>query len=131
MRDPLNAKGYRTQRAESPEDLWQPLYDRANYAAAGASSLSFYSVPRGGSATLITAGSAAAKTKGYRDTNMDNANVVPAKLFKFIGVSIGFVHVDYTAATNANAAVLIIVSIIGFLSVVIISPSLLLYHLVV
>jgi hypothetical protein len=30
--DPLQAQGFRTQRAELPEDLWQPLYDRKLYA---------------------------------------------------------------------------------------------------
>lgn len=25
VKDPMNAQGYRTQRAELPEDLWQPL----------------------------------------------------------------------------------------------------------
>lgn len=81
VRDPLAAQGFRTQRAEFPEDLWQPLYDRANYAAAGQSSLSFFSVPRGQSATLITLATAAAKIKTYRDTNMENSNVVPTKMF--------------------------------------------------
>lgn len=100
--DPLNAQGFRTQRAELPEDLWQPLYDRANYAAGGATQISFFATPRGQSATLITAGSAASKTKTYRDTNMDNANVVPTKLYKIVGVSYGIVHNDNTAVTNAE-----------------------------
>lgn len=100
--DPLRAQGYRTQRAELPEDLWQPLYDRANYAAAGSTELSFYSVPKGQTATLITAGSAATKTKTFRDTNMENANVVPAKMFKFVGVSISFMHVTQNAITNSD-----------------------------
>ena len=101
--DPLNAQGYRTQRAELPEDLWQPLYDRVNYAAAGQSNLSFYSIPRGQSATLISpTGTAAAKNKTYRDTNMDNASVVPTKLYKFVGISVGFVHNILTAATNSD-----------------------------
>jgi len=82
--DPLKAQGYRTQRAELPEDLWQPLYDSVNYPAAGSSQLSYFSIPRGQSATLITAGAAAAKTKTYRDTNMENANVVPTKMFEIL-----------------------------------------------
>ena len=39
--DPMKAQAYRTQRAELPEDLWQPLYDRVNYPAAGTSALGF------------------------------------------------------------------------------------------
>ena len=100
--DPLKAQGFRTQRAELPEDLWQPLYDRVNYPAAGISELGFFSSPRGQSATLITAGSAASKVKTYRDTNNENANVVPTKMFKIVGVSLGFIHSDTTAATIAD-----------------------------
>lgn len=92
-RDPLQAQGFRTQRAELPEDLWQPLYDRVNYPAAGATSLSFFSVQRGGNATLITGvAAAAAKAKDYRDTNMENANVVPTKMYKFVGISLAFIN---------------------------------------
>lgn len=32
-RDPMNAQPFRTQRPESPEDLWQPLYDRKYFDA--------------------------------------------------------------------------------------------------
>lgn len=100
--DPMNAQGYRTQRAELPEDLWQPLYDRVNYPAAGATTLSFFSAPKGTSATLITAGAAAARTKTQRDTNLENQNVVPTKMFKFVGISIAFLHL--AAGTLANSA---------------------------
>ncbi len=76
--DPLKAQGFRTQRAESPEDLWQPLYDRVNYPAIGATQLAFFSTPQGQVAPLILGiGAAANKVKTYRDTNMQNANVVP------------------------------------------------------
>lgn len=105
--DPLAAQGYRTQRAELPEDLWQPIYDRANYAAAGTSEIAFFATPRGQSATLITAGTAAAKVKSYRDTNNENANVIPTKMFKIVGMSIGFVHSNNALATNATDRALI------------------------
>jgi hypothetical protein len=98
--DPLKAQGYRTQRAELPEDLWQPLYDRVNYPAAGSSQLSFFSVSRGQSATLIRAGATGTFTKTYRDTNMENANVVPTKMFKFVGISLAYVHEDEGEAAN-------------------------------
>ena len=51
--DPMKAQAYRTQRAELPEDLWQPLYDRVNYPAAGTSALGFFSSSRGQTATLL------------------------------------------------------------------------------
>ncbi len=105
--DPMRAQSYRTQRAELPEDLWQPLYDRANYPVAGTSLVSFYAIPRGQSATLLNTfavpgtWTAAAKGKTFRDTNMENANVVPTKLFKAVGVSWGILHSVVNAALNA------------------------------
>lgn len=103
--DPMKAQAYRTQRAELPEDLWQPLYDRVNYPAAGTSALGFFSSARGQSATLLnteTAGvwTAAAKVKSFRDTNIENSNVVPTKMFKIVGVSVAFL-----SATPAATAV--------------------------
>lgn len=108
MADPMKSQEYRTQRSELPEDLWQPLYDRVNYAAAGASQASFYAVPKGQSATLLSTYTAAtatwvaaAKGKTYRDTNIENSNVVPTKLFKTVGISWGMFHSVITAALNA------------------------------
>ena len=97
--DPMRAQQYRTQRAEMPEDLWQPLYDRVNYPAAGTSALGFFSSSRGQSVTLlstVTAGvwTAAAKVKSFRDTNIENSNVVPTKMFKIVGCSIGFLSAN-------------------------------------
>lgn len=101
-RDPLAAQQYKTQRSDMPEDLWQPLYDRVNIATTVPSSISFFAVPRGQSASLITSAStAASKTKTFRDTNMDSASVVPTKMFKFVGISIAFVHGTKSATTNA------------------------------
>lgn len=97
--DPMKAQAYRTQRAELPEDLWQPLYDRVNYPAAGTSALGFFSSSRGQSATLlstVTAGvwTVATKVKSFRDTNIENSNVVPTKMFKIVGVSVAFLHAN-------------------------------------
>lgn len=97
--DPMKAQAYRTQRAELPEDLWQPLYDRVNYPAAGTSALGFFSSSRGQTATLLStvaAGvwTAASKVKSFRDTNIENSNVVPTKLFKIVGCSVGFLHAN-------------------------------------
>jgi hypothetical protein len=101
-RDPLKSQGFRTQRAELPEDLWQPLYDRVNYSSGSTTTMSFFSVPRGGSATLITGVAApATKTKDYRDTNMENANVVPTKMFKFVGISLAIINQVPGTSTNA------------------------------
>lgn len=106
MNDPMRAQSYRTQRAELPEDLWQPLYDRVNYPAAGTSALGFFSSSRGQSVTLLStvaAGvwTAAAKVKSFRDTNIENSNVVPTKMFKVVGCSVAFLHADQNA-TNCS-----------------------------
>lgn len=107
-RDPMNAQPYRTQRADLPEDLWQPLYDRAHYAAAGTSDLSFFSVPKGQTATLIEGQSInTTRTKSYRDTNNENANVVPTKMFKIVGISIGFIHQDPDNVANSQDRTLV------------------------
>lgn len=99
-RDPLKARQFRTQRPESPEDLAQPLYDRVNLATTVPSSSSFFATPKGQSATLIVGTATSSKTKTYRDTNIETANVVPSKLYKFFGFSLGFVHTTQNASTN-------------------------------
>lgn len=108
MGDPMKSQEYRTQRSELPEDLWQPLYDRANYAVGGANQVAFFGVPKGQNATLLSTftaatatWAAAAKSKTYRDTNIENSNVVPTKLFKTVGISWGIYHSVINAALCA------------------------------
>lgn len=104
--DPMKSQDYRTQRSELPEDLWQPLYDRVNYAVGGANQASFFAVPKGQSATLLATfatpqtWTASSKGKTYRDTNIENANVVPTKLFKTVGISWAMFHSVINSATN-------------------------------
>jgi len=102
MPDPLRAQGFRTQRAELPEDLWQPLYDRANYGTAGVTQMAFFSVPQGQTATIIRNAAAVSVTKGYLETNMQNANVVPTKMFKFVGITLAYVFGTESLATNGT-----------------------------
>lgn len=105
--DPLNPQAFRTQRVESPEDLWQPLYDRANIAATGGAgtlpaSAAFFSIPVGQNATLIRNNTSAAVAKTKRDTNMDSAGVVPTKLYKFHGISLAYIHGQFTGAIASD-----------------------------
>ncbi len=103
MRDPIRAQNYKTQRGDSPEDLWQPLYDRVNVATTVPTSLGFFANPQGQTVTLITnTTTSATVVKSYRDTNIQNANVVPTKLFKFVGISLGFVQIPTAAATATH-----------------------------
>ena len=108
MGDPMKSQDYRTQRSELPEDLWQPLYDRANYAVGGSNQVAFFGVPKGQNATLLSTFTAAtgtwiaaSKSKTYRDTNIENSNVVPTKLFKTVGISWGIYHSVIGAALNS------------------------------
>lgn len=102
--DPINAQRYATQRPYSPEDLAQPLYDRVNYPVGGVNQLRCFSQPLGTVVTLNQAGVVnAAKNKSYRDTNMDNAGVVPTKRYTFTGLSINYIPVQQVS-TVANTA---------------------------
>lgn len=100
--DPLKAVQFRTQRAEDPEDLWQPLYDRVNVATTVPGQVSFFSSQKGQSVTLICGATTGTVIKSYRDTNIETAGVVPSKLYRFGGLSLAFVHADRDAITNSQ-----------------------------
>lgn len=102
--DPGQFAKYRTQMRESPEDIWQPVYDRKNYPAAGTFELIYFSIPVGGSDTLIRAGAAAAVTKTRRDTNLEQQGVIPTKAFKIHGFSLCFIPVQQIASATGFAA---------------------------
>lgn len=104
--DPINAQRYATQRPYSPEDLAQPLFDRINYPAAGATELRCFTQPLGSVVTLNQAGVAlATKTKSYRDTNMDNAGVVPTKRYTFTGVTINYIPLQQAPAAANTVSI--------------------------
>ena len=91
-RDPGQFARYRTQMREQPEDIWQPVYDRVNYASTGAFELIFFSQPIGASVTLLLPNSApAAKVKTRRDTNLEQQGVIPTKAYKIHGFSLTIV----------------------------------------
>lgn len=103
--DPGQFAKYRTQMRESPEDIWQPIYDRKNYPAAGTFELIYFSIPVGGTDTLIRAGAAASVTKTRRDTNLEQQGVIPTKAFKIHGFSLCFIPVQQAAsATGVSGA---------------------------
>lgn len=103
--DPGNFAQYRTQMRENPEDLWQPIYDRANYAAAGQFEVTFFTIPLGGNATLIRAGVAAAVAKSRRDTNLEQAGVMPSKAFKWVGLSLTFIPLQQAVAVAGTQSI--------------------------
>ena len=109
-RDPMRAQQFRTQRAELPEDLWQPLYDRAHWDAPGLTTVNWFAISRGQSTELFTTHAAvgtwstASRAKTFRDTNIENSNVVPTKMFKIVGVSLGYIHIDNAIAVTRNTS---------------------------
>lgn len=103
--DPAQFARFRTQMREQPEDIWQPVYDRVNYPAAGSNELTFFSVPVGGSATLIRAGVAAAVNKSRRDTNLEQQGVIPTKAFKVHGFSLTLIPLQQAIAAAATPSI--------------------------
>ncbi len=76
-----------------------------NYPAAGASELSFFTTPKGQSATLIRAGVAAAVTKTRRDTNLEQSGVVPSKALQIHGFSLSFVPLQQAVGVAATSSI--------------------------
>jgi len=103
--DPANMAAFRTQMRENPEDLWQPQYDRVNYPAAGTNEIAFFSIPLGGSATLIRAGVAAAVVKSYRDTNLEQQGVIPTKAFQIHGFSMSLYPLQTAVAVAGTQSI--------------------------
>lgn len=91
-----------------PEELVQPIYDRANISQTIPSSIVLFSIPIGQSTTLIRATAAASVSKTERDTNLRNAGVIPVKAFQVSGISLSLFHADLDSADNARDAALIL-----------------------
>ena len=89
--DPARMKRFRVQDRGRPEDLWQPLYDRANVATAVPASINFFSTARGGTATLIRNTGTSSINKTLRDTNLETSGQLPAKGFQARGLSQYFI----------------------------------------
>ena len=105
-KDPIGLSQYRVQDWNRPEDIAQPLYDRANYPAAGVGTLSFFAIARGGTATLVRAGVTSSVSKTSRDTNLDSVGQLTGRDYLAIGMSMAFIPVQEAYATaNTNAIV--------------------------
>jgi len=88
---PIPNRRYSVLNPNITEYFGQPLYDTANYAAAGQAAVNFFAIPRGQGAFLIPAvgiGAAVAGViKTYRDTNMDVAGFTPDKRWELMGMN--------------------------------------------
>jgi hypothetical protein len=86
--------------------LNQPLYDRVNVPTTiPTAAIPFFTIPAGGSATIIRGSTATAYTKTRRDTNMDIGGQSPQKAFLIVGMSIDFIPISPAAATATGAFV--------------------------
>lgn len=103
--DPANFARFRTQMRERPEDIWQPLYDRVNFLAAGQFEVAWFANPLGSSVTLIQAGASVTKIKTFRDTNLPNQGVLPAKAFQIHGFALHYVPVQQAVGAVATASI--------------------------
>lgn len=66
----------------------QPVWDRKNLAASLTGTISFFTIPKGQSDTLITfTGAPASKQKTLRDTNLLNAGADYSKDYNFYGIA--------------------------------------------
>ncbi len=83
------------------EIIFKPKYDRVQYAAAGSTSLSFFSKPWGSTDTLNTSGTSGSRVKSYRDTNADQQNQQSDRGFIMLGVSIGYIPLSTGIAATA------------------------------
>lgn len=90
-------------RTDDREYFRQPLYDRVNLPVSLSGDVSFFTVPNGGSATLIRFGGTATVNKTYRDTNLPSQNQDPNRDYAVYGCAIGLVPASHTV-TAATAA---------------------------
>src|SRR5258708_9660437 len=104
-RDPMQLAQFRTQMREQPEDIYQPFYDRVNYAAAGQQVVAFFSSPVGAQVTLIRAGVAAVVNKTRRDTNLEQQGVIPTKALQVHGFTVTFIPLQQAVAVAATAGI--------------------------
>lgn len=104
--DPAQMSRFATQMQNQPEDVWQPQYDRTNLPAAGAFEIFFFTIPVGGSATLIRGGATGTFTKTRRDTSLEQQGVIPTKSFLVRGFSMTLIPVQQAVSVAATASIL-------------------------
>ena len=95
------------QNVRNTEEFYYPLFDRTNYPTTGVSQISFFSIPRGQSASLIVNGAVTTVSKSDRDTNLDTPNQINISARTVDGISLNFIPMTLTptsAVTNNVAA---------------------------
>lgn len=88
------------------QDIYQPMWDRVNYPAAGSAQLTFFNIPVGQSATLIVAGVAGANVKTFRDTSFESANILPTKALSCRGLGIKLIPLQQAVAGAATPSIM-------------------------
>ena len=96
---------FRTQRPEMPVDLWQPIYDRMNIATTVPSSIRFFSIPLGGSTTLIRGTASGTFNKTYRDTNWQTAGQDLNAAYEIHGIGKIYIPLQQAPTAAATASI--------------------------
>lgn len=96
-----NLAGHRATVPGVQDEVYMPLYDSAAYAAAGQTSLNFFTTPIGQGATTAP-GALGVKTEA--DTNMTNAGLLPkGNSFYCTGLEFSFIPFNLPGNTGALA----------------------------
>ena len=94
--------GIATMIPDKPEIIFQPLFDRVQYPAAGVASLNFFSNVKGSTQTLNVGGtSTSTHIKSLRDTNMEQAGVMSSKGFIAYGISMAYLPLSTGVTATA------------------------------
>lgn len=89
--NPFNP-AFRTRDNSNPEFVWGPLYDTVQYPASGVAQLSFFTTPKGQTATLIRAGASSSIIKSYVHTNIEQPGISPNTVRTIIGMVLTYKH---------------------------------------
>jgi len=96
---------FRTQRPEQPVDLWQIVYDRMNITTTVPSSIRFFSIPLGGSTTLIRGTATGTFNKTYRDTNWQTAGQDVNAAYEIHGIGKVLIPLQQAPTAAATASI--------------------------
>ncbi len=83
----------------------QPLYDRTNLSTSLTGTYLFFSVPKGGSATVIRFTTATATNKTIRDTNLPQAGADNNRDYLLYGLSMLLIPAAHTPGATTAATI--------------------------
>ncbi|MDA8156251.1 MAG: hypothetical protein M0Z52_07345 [Actinomycetota bacterium] len=97
----MDVKGMKDFDPKSWEIIFQPIYDRVQYPAAGTTAISFFAKQLGASDTLNTSGTSGTRQKNLRDTNLQQPNQLSDQAFLCMGWQIGYLPLSTGIAATS------------------------------